>query len=205
MLSLVVTFADGRAFLDAFFPNGALGGVLVETGADYGLGEPIDVEVRFHNGPKRPFHLAGRVAWRRLKGAGPYKPGVGIEFLPTERLQRDALLEWARGGGQFLERGTERIPAKLRVRVKARGLPERTERTADLSEGGLFVATPAVIPVGEEVDLVLLPPWSLRGVRVRARVTWHRPAPKRGMGVMFLFDDAAQREKIVALLGSLQE
>ncbi len=203
---LSVTFEDGKSFLDAYFPNGSLGGVLADSSADLPLGALVDVELRFREGPRRPFRVKGRVAWRRLRGGGDLKPGVGVEFLATERAARDALLAFARDGqSAFIERSHERVPSKLKVKVKGRSLPERSERAGDLSEGGVFVAAPLVVPVGEEVVLTLRPPWSLRGFSVRGRVTWHRAGEERGMGVKFLFDSDEQRAKVASLVHQLAQ
>ena len=165
------------------------------------------MELRFTKGPRRPFRFRGRVAWRRLRGHGNLKAGIGVEFILTERMTRDAILEFARnpGAASFIERTHERVQVALKIQVKGLLLPERTERTGDLSEGGVFVSTPFVIPVGEELQLRLRAPWSIRGLSVRGRVTWHRPAPERGMGVMFLFTNDEERQKVAGLVAKLQQ
>lgn len=202
---LRVSYATSAAFLDAYFPNGALGGVLVETDADLPLGHEVQLEIRFDPGPRRPFHARVRVAWRRLRGKGSLRAGVGLEFLPTEREARDALLAFARGGEIALpDRGHERIPADLKVLVRT-GRGSRVERSGDISEGGVFVRTPEALPVGEVLDLTIRTRFALRGISVTGRVIWHRSAPEPGMGVQFLFGSDEQRRRVAGLVARLIE
>jgi uncharacterized protein (TIGR02266 family) len=202
---LRVSYSTSSAFLDAYFPNGALGGVLVETDADLPLGEPVDLEIRFEPGPKRPFHARARVAWRRLRGKGNLRAGVGLEFLPTERDNRDALLSYARGGEMHVpDRGHERVPADIRVLVRTES-GARIERSADISEGGVFVRTPDLQPVGGVVEMSIRPRFSLRGIALAGRVIWHARGPQAGMGLQFLFTDEEQRRRVARLVGRLVE
>jgi type IV pilus assembly protein PilZ len=202
---LRVSYPTSSGFLDAYFPNGALGGVLVETDADLPLGDEVALEIRFESGPKRPFHARVRVAWRRLRGKGSLRAGVGLEFLPTEREARDALLSFARGGEITVpDRDHERIPADLKVLVRT---PQgaRVDRSGDISEGGLFIRTPDMLPVGEALDMTIRPRFALRGIVLAGRVIWHRGGREPGMGVQFLFENEEQRRRVERLVSRLLE
>ena len=75
----------------------------------------------------------------------------------------------------------------------------------NISEGGLFIATHQVLPLGHELDLTFTLPGG-REVKTRARVQWVRPynaansdaAP--GMGVQFIGLDESVHEWIVAFV-----
>ncbi len=74
-----------------------------------------------------------------------------------------------------------------------------TGYTENISEGGVFVATPEPLPIGEPLDLRL----HLRSggdVVVRARVAWVRKAradgPPAGMGLQFVSVPEEVREDI---------
>jgi uncharacterized protein (TIGR02266 family) len=203
---LLVSYGTSSSFLDAYFPNGALGGLLVETDANLALGEEVELEIRFEPGPKRPFHARARVAWRRLRGKGNLRAGVGLEFMPTERESRDRLLAFARGGNlPGPERDHERVPAELRVQVRGRNGPPRHERTGDISEGGLFVRTGDPADMGEVLDLLVRPRMMLRGIAVSGRVVWRREGDDPGMGLQFHFETEDQRRRIARLVSRLVE
>jgi uncharacterized protein (TIGR02266 family) len=175
----------------------------VETDADLPLGEPVQLEIRFEPGPKRPFHARARVAWRRLRGKGNLRAGVGLEFLPTEREARDALLTFARGGEMPTpDRGYERIPAELKVLVRT-SQGSRPERSGDISEGGVFIRTPETVPVGQPLEMTIRPRFGLRGIPVTGRVIWHRGGAEGGMGVQFLFASEDQKHRVERLVARL--
>ena len=77
--------------------------------------------------------------------------------------------------------------------------------TADISEGGLFVASHMLQPVGSELTLTFALP-SGPEISVRAAVRWahdtdeYDPANPPGMGVQFLNLGSADAERIAELV-----
>lgn len=194
-----------EAFLDAYFPGGDCGGILVESGVESDLGSPVSLLLRLDDGGSgqpRVVELKGKVAWRRRRGSGQLKPGTGVEFAAAEKPTVDRLLAEARGNDRPPDRKHAREEMSLNIKIQ-HGSLTRKEQVNDLSEGGLFIKTSDLISVGEEVTVTLKPPRTLRGLDVKGRVTWHRDGPEPGMGVMFLFDGEDHKEKVEQMVARL--
>jgi uncharacterized protein (TIGR02266 family) len=204
--SIPVLLPNLAAFLDAYFPGGDAGGILVDAHLDVDLGHPVALVLRFDDGgagAPRAVEVKGRVAWRRRRGSGNLKAGTGVEFSAADKTTVERLLSDARGQSRKpAERRHDRAEARLMVRI-AYGNDSRKDTVDDISEGGLFVATREPIPVGEEVMVTLKPARALRGLDVRGRITWHRDGASAGMGVMFLFDDEGHKERVEQMVARL--
>lgn len=74
--------------------------------------------------------------------------------------------------------------------------------TDNISEGGLFVATHELLPVGSELDLEFQLPEDDEPISVRAQVRWHRPVSQAsadrmpGFGARFVDLDDSDRERL---------
>lgn len=204
--NIPVMLPNLAAFLDAYFPGGDAGGILVDAHLEVDLGHPVQLVLRFDDGgggAPRAVDLKGRVAWRRRRGSGNLKAGTGVEFSAGDKPTVERLLADARGQSRKpAERRHDRAEARLTVRITY-GSDSRKDTVDDISEGGLFVATRELIPVGEEVEVTLKPARALRGLDVRGRITWHRDGANPGMGVMFLFDDEGHKERVEQMVARL--
>lgn len=78
--------------------------------------------------------------------------------------------------------------------------------SGDISEGGLFVATPELLPVGTPVDLQFSLPGIEEPVSLTGEVRWHRETldPEHdvvpGVGVRFLYLNDEERGLIESFL-----
>lgn len=200
-LELAVRYVNGEQMLDQNARNGTFGALFVPTSQPRALGmrlgDPVRVVVRFERDPRKAFRVLGRVGWKRHQSIGALRAGVGVAFAPEDRASRDRLWDYALGREvHFVDRGDPRVLARVKVRYRNAGA-FLSDWTEDLSGGGLFVRTDAPLPVGEVLTLRLRPPLSLRPLQLKGKVTWHRRVAGRGgMGVRFLYESAAQLERV---------
>ena len=102
-------------------------------------------------------------------------------------------------------RNHRRIPVRTEITLESEN-NFFTGFSADLSEGGVFVATGNLLTVGQEVDLELMLPGTAT-VRVHGLVRWVRePDPKNpslqpGMGIEFLNLDEASLAVVSSFVG----
>jgi uncharacterized protein (TIGR02266 family) len=111
--------------------------------------------------------------------------------------------------GKLGRRAFDRVPVKTTIGLATQS-NLYTGLTNDISEGGVFVATHQLLPIGTEIDLQL----SFADVDgpeldTRAIVRWIRDESagegQPGMGVCFLDLDAAQREWIQGFVESRRQ
>jgi uncharacterized protein (TIGR02266 family) len=204
---LLLPIKDRQTFLEQSFDKGEAGGLFVPGELEVSLGDEVDVEIHFVEDQVR-FHIRGIVKWKReLAGRRAIPPGVGIEFLPSEADTREHLILFAQGRESVNHVERDRRYA-LQVDVKLRqGAMELTGITDDISEGGCFVKTDLVLPVGTVVDVKLKAPGSLFGwMTVPAAVAWTRSDKHRtGVGLAFHFEGDKQRAKMKKIVALLKE
>ena len=180
---IVVRYRRPAELLADWFDHGRLGGFFVPTRENLTVGTEVPVELRFGDG--KSFRTRCRVAWRRVAGASGLPPGLGLELLSTERHVRGLLLAHASGRPiDWVERHAGRVPAALRVRLRAgdRVLEEVTE---DISEHGLFLRTGLHLEAGAPVVVTLRPPGRVLGIRVPGEVARHELGPRGGLAIRF--------------------
>ena len=104
---------------------------------------------------------------------------------------------------EFTDRSTRRIPCSLEISYRHdRDLVQ--EFAEDISEGGTFIRTERIYPVGTEVECKLRPPGYLVGIKMRGRVAWvAETGEPRGMGIEFKFESARQKRRLQELLKKL--
>ncbi|MHB8878537.1 MAG: PilZ domain-containing protein, partial [Myxococcaceae bacterium] len=186
-------------------PNGKLGGLTVDGPLPGALGQRCALVVRAASPATRHFNVRGQLAWARHKGSRGLKECFGIDFLAEDDAGRQRLLSFAREEVQPTgSRFEERLYTDLPVTISNAGRV-RKEVLFDLSQGGAFVRTALPAPVGTHLAFDMRPPLSLTRLRLKGRVAWVRlTGPARGMGVQFLFDNAAQAERVLKLLRRLE-
>jgi len=120
---------------------------------------------------------------RRLFGCPP------LEVEELERLQqlRKDLVQVFKDNPEHERRLHERLPTHLRVDLIT-SAGERPVTTLNLSEGGLFVATPSILDVGTHLELTLGTMGS--ALTLQGVVAWTRPVSNEeglaGMGIRFV-------------------
>lgn len=204
---LLLPLKDRAAFLEQSFDKGAAGGLFVPGEVEVSLGDEVDVEIHFIEDQVR-FRIRGVVKWKRENaGRRAIPPGIGIEFLPSEGHTRDHLVAFAEGreSVSHVERGRRYA---LQVDVKlSRGGVEEMGVTDDISEGGCFVLTENLLPVGTVLAVKLRAPGSLFGwMTLSAIVAWTRTDPARaGLGLAFTFEDDRKRAKVGKIVALMKE
>jgi len=204
---LLLPLQDWQAFLEQSTEKGEAGGLFVPGEVEVELGEEVDVEVHFVPDQVR-FHIRGVVKWKRENaGRRSIPPGIGIEFLPSERHTREHLLEFARGSEAPKHVERER---RFHLQVDAvlkHGEQKLTGLTDDISEGGCFVNTDVRLPIGTPVEVKVRAPGTLFGwLTISATVAWTRTDPQRsGVGLAFIFETERKREKVKKIVALMKE
>jgi uncharacterized protein (TIGR02266 family) len=193
-----------QAFLEHYFHQGGHGGVFVAGNIHLELGEEVDLEVSFSE-EQAVFRAQGMVRWKRQSVRKDLPPGIGIEFAEWEKATRDMLLDFARGKSVVLtHRETRRFPIMVEVRYKSDSVFV-TDITDDLSEDGAFIVTDQLLDVGTQFELKWRLPGQLLPFKVKAKVVWQRTEGRPGIGVRFIFDKPAQRDKVSRQLAKVKE
>jgi c-di-GMP-binding flagellar brake protein YcgR len=118
---------------------------------------------------------------------------------PVPRADREAKPGKSAGlGGN--RRGERRFPCKLGAEVYRLGsnVPNRCT-LSDISEGGCYVEMPSPLTGLTDLEIVVRTPEMK--LKIRGKVLAVHPG--FGMGVSFIFDDAAEREEMLRLLALL--
>ncbi|HUM06474.1 MAG TPA: PilZ domain-containing protein [Terriglobales bacterium] len=176
-------------------------------------------------GQQQAVRLSGEVAWQDAAGR------TGIRFVDVPQASRRLMHAWllqnsfrqTKGqpampadrapqsdksdknvlpavGLSGNRRGERRFPCKLGAEVYRAGssVPNRCT-LSDLSEGGCYVEMPTPFDGQSNVEIVVRTP----DMKLRIRGQVLAVHPGFGMGVRFIFDDTAEKEEILRLLGIL--
>lgn len=202
--TVIFELPDRQAYLDAYFHQGALGGLFVPGHLMLRPGTEVQLQILFGDaGPT--FRARGIVRWRRAQTAGGLVAGIGVEFLDSEKSTRDLLLEYAHGREvRVLQRRARRLPVRLQVEY-ATASAFLTDMTDDISEGGVFILSDDPPEVGAEVKLRLKPPGRFFAIKLRGEVAWRKVGDRSGFGVRFIFDKATTERKIRELVDDLRD
>ncbi|MEW5854761.1 MAG: PilZ domain-containing protein, partial [Myxococcota bacterium] len=190
---------SGAAFLEAYFPNGHLGGLTVAAGPHaLSPGHVVELAVALDGPVLVSTLLKGRVAFER----GGEGKRVGVEFMPNEGQTVDRLLATARSGMPGVRR-KQRVSTAVAVTVMHPG--GSLEVPASLSESGAFLHSAKLLPVGEPVMARIQPPRGLPVIQLRSYVLWQRQGGEPGMGISFETASAPQREALHDVVRRLLE
>lgn len=205
---LLLPLQSRAVFLEQFFAKGEQGGLFVPGELDVALGEEVDVELQFVAEGVR-FHIRALVKWKRgTPGRRSLPPGIGIEFLASDRRTQEQLVRFAEGreSVSHVARGSRRYALQVDVRIKDIA-GDLTGTTDDISEGGCFVLTDVNLDVGTSLDVKLRSVGSLFGwLTVPAVVAWRREQSGRdGMGLQFQFGSERVRRKVKKVVAHLKE
>lgn len=192
MQSLQVHYPSRRSFLSCTRSGGDTLSLCIDTDAQLLRGDFVRLEISV-GGIDRVVSLTGRV--RSVMGD---RVDVAVEG----NCKREAAQLVALCAGRPLAQGTaasKRHPSDIRCMVRV-GTRRIRGRVADLSTGGVFVATERVqkLPVGTEVTVQFEPGLlGFGGRRVVARVVWRgRKKGIPGVGVRFV-EDGPQVQAVV--------
>jgi len=164
----------GRYYLEEFDS----GGLFVPGVYRLDVGDEVCVDVGTESG--RVMQFISLVRWQRHSAAPRLPAGLGVEFRDPEA--KIALARFTQGAPHLTERA-RRIYARVLVQFEHRGKRLRGV-TGDLSDTGLFVISPDLLPAGSEIDITLTAP-ERSPVSLRGFVQAVRIKPRAGMGVSF--------------------
>lgn len=197
-VATTLTVEQPREVADRYYPNGKLGGLVVDGRPPGPLGARVLLTVHVK---KREFIVRGQLAWVRHQ-TSRQPPSYGVDFLPEDDVTRVRLMAFAR---DEVTADSVRVEKRLQVELPVRIVHDgraRKEFLADLSSTGAFVRTWNPIATGEQVELSVRESagffgstLALQGTVVWARVTGEAP----GMGIEFALESTAQ-EKLGRLL-----
>ncbi len=146
--------------------------------------------------PTGPIPVLAVVARRVVAPAA--SAGVGLQFFvlaPEAKDKWDAFIGELRGERPAAsdQRTSPRRLASFLVRLKDVNRL-REVYTRDISDGGLFVSTPLVRPLGSEVALVVVHPSSDEEFELTGTVARIQEGPPKGMGIRLTQFKAEERE-----------
>ena len=166
--------------LERIYPNGKLGGFVVDGTPPAPLGTRVELVLRVGSTPPAHFELKTQLAWARRKASLRLGASFGLEFLAEEARGRARLLAFARGQELAAPlRSAERVHVELPALLVHAGR-QRKEQLADLSWGGAFLRTHLPLPPGTAVALHVRPPRSLRKLHLQAE--WDSPSCSKTQG-----------------------
>jgi len=202
--TIVLELPDRHAYLDVYYHQSDPGGVFVPGDLMLEPGTEVQLQIVFAV-EHRTFRSRGVVRWKRAQRARNLAPGLGIDFLDSERNTRDMLLDFANGRSiKLFTRRDRRLPVKLEVHYATHSV-FLADVTDDFSEGGMFICTDDLLEVGTPLRIKLKPPGRRFAIQLRGEVAWRQEDGRRGFGVRFLFDKPAVKKKILELAAKLRE
>jgi uncharacterized protein (TIGR02266 family) len=201
--TVTLKLRDPSHLLESFFHYGNTSGVFLlgEVGLEVGAEVQVTVTMGAH---AEAIHFRGRVSWKRLTSAGGLPPGAGVDFLAGDARTRDVLLALAEGREVHLvRRKSPRHPIAIAIEYRS-DASFLSDVTDDLSADGAFIATTQDLSVGTELALRIRIPGRFFALKLRGRVRWVQKDGRPGLGVQFLFESAAQREKLLRLIAEAE-
>jgi Tfp pilus assembly protein PilZ len=195
-----------REFITAFQPSGGNGGVFCPTRSKLQNGDPVSVKVRLGR-RQPPMILYGKVAWRRPgRHLLKIRAGIGVEFVPGEKVKCDYLLDLANSGaGVQSRRRHERVLVDLPIIWRPLGSTEDLHgKLRDIGRGGAFVLSPASVPDQSQVVIELAPPGAQVPMAFIGRVAWTgKTGDENVFGIEWRARDAGGGRRIKELVRRL--
>ena len=189
-VSLTVKYWSREELKDRYIPVLGEGGVFISTVDPLPVGSEMDLDILLMRS-NLTLTIKGKVVWANAKDEDPAQRGMGIKFINLSYDQKRliyGLVDDVLRQSLLERRRFARIQATLQVQfIYAEGFFELD--TADVSLGGLFIATDHLVPIGEKVRLVLhvpggKPALNATGVVVRV-VEEGSEAQPAGLGIRF--------------------
>src|SRR2546423_7508565 len=135
---LHVNLEVGKAkeLLERFYPNGKLGGLMVDGALPGSLGARCELMIKVREPKSHHLNVKGQLAWARHKGSRALRECFGVDFIAEDEPGRTRLLAAAKDEvDPSALRFEERIATELPVRLFYDG-KKRKETLCDLSQGG---------------------------------------------------------------------
>ncbi len=182
---LRVEFSTEQAFRSEYLSNISNGGVFIATHDRIAVRDPVVIELDL-SWCGEIIELDGEVVHRigeEMAETGAV-PGVAIQFeLPAKELRDrfEPVVGPIEGNERVTKSGRRaapRSPARITVRLQTADGPEVPCRTRDVSSTGLLISLEdhAVLPIGDEIGLVLDHPSGGGEMRVNGAVVRHLKA-----------------------------
>jgi len=131
-------------------------------------------------------------------------PGIEVEFFLSEKRTVQLCLDCAEGKNvDFTDRNSRRVPCSFVVHCSWSNKYSR-EVAEDISEGGIFLRTDNLLPVGTEMVCRLKPSGFWFGMKILGKVAWLQENElSKGMGVSFTFKGKRKRKRMGELVKQL--
>lgn len=182
---LRVEFSTEPAFRSEYLSNISNGGVFIATHERIGVRDPVVIELAL-SWCGEVVELEGEVVHRigeEMAETGAV-PGVAVQFeLPAKELRErfEPVVGHIEGNERVTKSGRRaapRSPARITVRLQTADGSEVPCRTRDVSSTGLLISLEdqAVLPIGEEIGLVIDHPARDEKMRVNGAVVRHLKA-----------------------------
>jgi Tfp pilus assembly protein PilZ len=194
-------------FHSTYQPSGGNGGVFCPTRSKLMVGDPVSVKIRLGR-RQPPMIVYGKVAWRRPgRHLLKIRAGIGVEFLPSERVKCDYLLDMANSGASVQSRRRhERILVDLPITWRPLGSTEDLDgHLRDIGRGGAFVLSPASVPHDCQVVIELAAPGAQIPMAFIGRVAWTgKTGEENVFGIEWRARDAGGGRRIKELVRRLR-
>jgi Tfp pilus assembly protein PilZ len=169
-------------------------------------GDEVDLEIHFVEENTR-FQMRTFVRYRRFPTfQNTRPPGAEFEAVSHDRPTQDMMWRFIQGESMvtFAERQARRFAVHREVTMQYQG-NTWSAVCDDLSEGGCFLLSSQLLPVGSVAIIKIRQSW-WNHIRIPARIVWMREQHGRtGMGISFEFEEQKQQEKVQQLVEQLRQ
>jgi Tfp pilus assembly protein PilZ len=204
MQILKVRFGTNREFLEAYTDELPGGGLFCPTTTPLDTGRDVICELAIPALPNKVL-IRGQVrSWRPALPRLRIRAGAVVEFAADEGDKRSFVVETVRGERQpGPKRRHTRLPVELPIRWRLSGMPDPQDGgLSEISVGGALLHTGALLPLGTEVIIDVLPPGGVTPIAIAGKVTYH--APNAASGVKFQYRDGGGSRRLRELIRRLR-
>ncbi len=201
------SWETGAAFMAAYEPREPAGRLWQPVAAGRDLppgatpGKLLQLQLHFRD-REASFRIHARVLERRSEGE---KRGLLLELLAEEKSCHELVLACAEGESfPYFRRRFERVAAALPVQIQLHRGGKLAATAVEIGEGGAGLVPDHGLELKSRLRLAIDFPEDDR-LAVQARVVSIMPGgPRRGVGVEFLFESAAQRAAMAERVARLR-
>ncbi len=166
-----------RVFQECRLIDLSIVGAFVESARPFAPGTRAEIEFTLPTRPNRPVRAGVQVEWGGdyFGGRGTPCLGMGLSFTTVSAEDRLAIAAFLRKAYD-MTRGALGVKTRLPARLVVDG--RRAEGLVrELGERGVFIETPAVVPLGSELEVLLDLPNATAPVKAQGVVVRIEPHP----------------------------
>lgn len=191
------SFGERDQLLRALFPNGRLGGLVIQTPAPLVVGDRVMLQVEVGTDVAMEFQLECAVAWRGLE-----KRAWGLEFSSEEAASVRRMVLVLRG-----ERAARRRKGPLMVSGTGEAAVWSSDTpvpvSVDVTERGIFIPDALALEEGDMVPVLLSPAGTVPSLPVHMLVEWRSTLDGGGAGLRFVSSHPDEESAVSSWVDSI--